>query len=115
MLPADTANSLPAFFIGKFGHRAGIDHAYIRPFPLPCLAYSVLCKTFADSGSFREIEFAAQRIIGGGFILKDCLIDHVLPVETLYYGAKISNIAVLLSRLGGVKIQVVWGKKQTGK
>ncbi|MDR2968323.1 MAG: hypothetical protein LBV32_01810 [Tannerellaceae bacterium] len=43
-------------------------------------------------------------------------LDGVGKAFSLHYSYYIlDRLKVLLSRWGGVKIQVVWGKKQTGK
>ena len=63
-------DSLTALMIGNFCYRASIDETNVCFLPLLCRNDAHIFEHLAESGSFREIEFAAQRIVGCLFALE---------------------------------------------
>ena len=49
---------LPAFFVGEFRYRAGVDDADVDGFPVSGTTYAPLFEHASDGRSFGEVEFA---------------------------------------------------------
>ena len=81
VLPGDATDGLPAFLVGQFGHRAGVDYADVGLFAGSCLANAVSLEGLPDGGSFGKVEFAAQCVVGCGLILECVDVYHNRWVE----------------------------------
>ena len=78
MLLHQPMNGLTALFVSHFGHRTGIYYANISLFSPSGRTYSGFLQHLADSGRFRKVQLAAQRIIDSCLILKYIGINHNL-------------------------------------
>ena len=58
VLAGNTAYGLPAFFVGEFRYRAGVDDADVDGFPVSGTTYAPLFEHASDGRSFGEVEFA---------------------------------------------------------
>ena len=63
-------DGLTALMVGNFCHRTGIDETNVCFLPLLNSNDAHIFEHLAKSGSFREVEFAAQSIIGSLFALE---------------------------------------------
>ena len=68
VLACESVDGLAAFRIGHIGDGAGIDDADICPFAFLRLLCAFSHQLVAQRGSFRKIQFAAQRTIGHLYI-----------------------------------------------
>ena len=63
-------DGLSTLMIGNLSNGASIDKTNVGFLPLLCRNDAHIFEHLAESGSFREIEFAAQRIVGCLFALE---------------------------------------------
>ena len=63
VLPHHAVNRLTTLMVGNFRHRASVDQANVSFLPILCSNHAHVFEHLAKSGSFREVEFAAQCII----------------------------------------------------
>ena len=76
VLSANASDQLPALLVRKLRHGASVHHADVGLLPGAHASDTVLSQFAPDGGRLGEIEFAAQRVVGGLFIFKICTVNH---------------------------------------
>ena len=76
VLAGDAANGLPAFLVGQLGHRAGVDDAKVGLFAVAGTAYAFRFERASYGRGLGKIEFAPQRVVGGGLRSERLTVYH---------------------------------------
>ena len=76
MPPPRGMDGLAALLVGHFGDGACVDDAQVGHLAAAHLAHAGLAQEAGQSGGFRKIQLAAQRIVGGFLVLKAGSVDH---------------------------------------
>ena len=98
-------DGLTAFVISHFGHRAGVDQADVGVFALLCCDDAHLAEQLAKGGGFREVELAAECVVGCFLALEGTGIDHA---SFLFYAKVLFSHDNLTVEAGKSEVSLLW-------